>query len=136
MLLSELRSKGLSVTSQDGNLYVEPASLLTDALRESIRRNKPAILRQLASAATERQVAAAASSIGEFRNALRSARLHVCCNCNGFQFAHDPLALGHCMRFKVEAWPFVPFWCSGFASAPQPVAPAFLPNTDTSACHP
>lgn len=67
---------------------------------------------------------------GDFRAALVLGRLHVCCNCRYFDFAVEPSALGSCRRFDVGAWPFVPFWCTGFAPSHTPAAPAFFPDPD------
>jgi hypothetical protein len=50
----------------------------------------------------------------DFRAALLLGRLHVCCNCSAFTFGTEPAGVGRCERFDVEAWPFVPFWCSAF----------------------
>jgi hypothetical protein len=69
-----------------------------------------------------------AAPLAEYRAALNLGRLHVCGTCAAFQFGTDPAALGHCARFGVETWPFVPFWCAGFDAAPTAVAPAFIPD--------
>lgn len=66
--------------------------------------------------------------LADFREALLLGRLHVCCNCTAFAFGADPAGLGHCQRFNVEAWPFVPFWCSAFEPSRVPAAPEYLPS--------
>jgi hypothetical protein len=55
--------------------------------------------------------------MAQFDAALRLGRLHVCSNCARFSFAIDRAGFGHCGRFNMEAWPFVPFWCVGFEQA-------------------
>ena len=59
-----------------------------------------------------------AAPLSEYRAALILLRLHVCGNCAAFQFGSDPASLGECLRFNVEAWPFVPFGCVGFKPRP------------------
>lgn len=129
-MLAELRAAGLRLTANSGTLYVEPASALTDELRATIRVHKSAILRELAeeSRARSRAILAArdGASLGDFRAALVVGRLHVCCNCSAFSFGADAAGVGHCERFNVDAWPFVPFWCSGFKAAIRPLAPDFV----------
>ena len=133
-MLAELRAAGFHVTEDRGTLYIDPASRLTDEQRARVRRHKPAILRELAAEADTtnkaRESAAkhAGPGLSDFRAALALGRLHVCCNCRQFEFAADPTALGHCRRFHVETWPFVPFWCVGFTSSTTPAAPEFLPD--------
>ena len=70
------------------------------------------------------------ADLSDFRVALMLGRLHVCCNCQQFEFADDPATLGYCQRFNAEAWPFVPFWCSGFQASRAVVAPEYLPRPD------
>jgi hypothetical protein len=57
---------------------------------------------------------AARTWMAQFDAALKLGRLHVCCNCARFSFGIDRAGFGHCERFNIEAWPFVPFWCAGF----------------------
>jgi hypothetical protein len=113
-------------------LYVEPASALTDAQRAAIRANKARLLSELAEEARERTEPIApagdASQLLEFKAALRSGRLHVCCNCSAFVFGAAPAGIGRCRRFGVEAWPFVPFWCSGFQASLSPLVSNYLPE--------
>jgi uncharacterized membrane protein len=131
-LVVRLREQGLRLKPAGQNLIVEPRSALTDALRELIKRNKPEILRELADEArrSHRAIAAArdAAPLADFRAALVTGRLYLCCNCAQFAFTADPAALGRCHRFSVEAAPFIPFWCVGFEPSLRPVAPDYLPN--------
>jgi hypothetical protein len=54
VLLQELRRHGLRLQPKPGGiLYVEPVSLLTDALREQIRHHKAALLKALARSSTQ-----------------------------------------------------------------------------------
>lgn len=69
-----------------------------------------------------------AAPLSEYRAALILLRLHVCGNCAAFQFGSDPASLGECLRFNVEAWPFVPFGCVGFEASRTPAAPDYLPD--------
>lgn len=50
----------------------------------------------------------------EFRAALDAGRFVICGQCVRFRFAADPLQLGQCEQYTTEAFPFVPFQCSGF----------------------
>jgi len=68
--------------------------------------------------------------LSNYREALTLGRLHVCCNCAHFRFPIQDMAPGDCGRFNLEAWPFVPLWCSGFAPSNAPVVPEFLPDSD------
>lgn len=133
-MLAELRAAGLRFSAEGGTLYVEPASVLTDSQRAAIREHKAALLRELSEESREgrRTIIAAhsAATMSDFREALCLGRLHVCCNCSQYTFGTEPSGLGHCRRFKTEAWPFVPFWCSGFEPGRAPVAPECLPDPD------
>lgn len=68
------------------------------------------------------------ASLAEYRAALVLGRLHVCGNCDAFQFRDDPAGLGRCSRFDSESWAFVPFQCGGFAIGATPAVPAYLPD--------
>lgn len=143
-MLAELRTVVLRFAIDGDRLLVEPKSALTDALRTVIRVNKPAILRELADDANKQALAPGhplqhpelpqsqtgrvrdTTPLVNFREALVLGRLHVCCNCSAFSFGTVPAGIGHCRRFDVEAWPFVPFWCSGFEASSTPAAPEFL----------
>lgn len=57
---------------------------------------------------------AATPQLREFRHALNDGSLVICAQCETYQFAADPRALGQCRRHRVEAWPFVPFECAQF----------------------
>ena len=69
----------------------------------------------------------AAAAFNDLRRALQVGSLALCCNCKHFRFGADLAAFGHCTWFIVDAAPFVPFMCPGFAVSSVPVAPAFLP---------
>lgn len=130
-ILKHLQAAGLALRSDGDRLVVSPRDLLSDELLELIRENKAAILDELATQASRvGQVAArnAAPVLSDFRAALLLGRLHVCCNCHQFSFAAHASGMGNCRRFNVEAWPFVPFWCSGFQLSGAPVAPEFVPD--------
>ena len=73
-----------------------------------------------------------AAPLCDFWAALTLGRLMLCGNCARFNFGEEPAQLGHCRRFDVEAWPFVPFWCSGFELSATPAAAAYLPDPDGS----
>jgi hypothetical protein len=68
-----------------------------------------------------------AAPLHDFSNGLQVGALVICCNCKGFAFGPDPAGLGHCQHFDVEAGPFTPFPCAGFALSKEPVAPKFMP---------
>lgn len=127
-MLAELRAAGFRVSADDGALYVEPASRLTDDQRMRVRRYKPTILRELNAEAAERRdaikAASAAAPLADFREALALGRLHICANCSRFTFAADPAQMGNCRRHG-EVWPFVPFQCPDFSLSAKPVAPAY-----------
>ena len=133
-ILGRLKAAGLDARPQGGNVVVSPRDLLNDELLEVIRANKAAILKELAAETAEARKARRSATTNadplplDFRAALACGRLHVCCNCQQFKFAPDPGGLGHCGHFDVEAWPFVPFWCSGFAPDKTPVLPALAPD--------
>ena len=118
-MLAELRAVGLRFTADGDRLVVELRSALTDELRATIRAHKETLLRELADEVRERRQRISAARditpMGDFREALMLGRLHVCCNCSAFTFGPIPAGVGHCQYFNVEAWPFVPFWCSRFA---------------------
>jgi hypothetical protein len=88
-------------------LRVEAEHPASDRMRELFRERKVELLRELAAEA-------ATPYMAEFRDALVLGRLVVCCNCLHFRWGADPAGIGQCERFKVEAFPFVPFCCSGF----------------------
>lgn len=67
-------------------------------------------------------------ALSNHRAALSLGQLHICCNCAHFRFPIQDTAPGECGRFHLEAWPFVPFWCSGFTPSHAPVASEFLPD--------
>lgn len=129
-MLAELRAAGLRFTSDGDRLIVEPRSALNDELRAIIRAHKGNLLRELAEESCKRQQANLsardAAPVRGFREALAVGRLHVCYNCAAFSFGAVPAGIGHCRRFDVEAWPFVPFWCSGFALSKRPALSDFL----------
>jgi hypothetical protein len=133
-MLAELRAAGFRVNAENGILFIDPASHLTEAQRAQVRRHKPEILRELADEARSQRLAITKtrdeSCLPDYRAALVLGRLHICCNCSSYRFGAVPAALGHCQRFDVEAWPFVPIWCSGFDASPSAVAPAFLPDPE------
>lgn len=135
-MLGELRAAGLRFMVEGRTLYVEPASALTDAQRVTIRANKATLLRELAEEARERGRAIAAARdvapLADFRAALTLGRLHVCCNCGHFSFGVEPAGLGHCERFNVEAWPFVPFWCAGFEASDMLAAATDLKKPESA----
>jgi hypothetical protein len=54
-VLAQLRQCGLRLSATDGALLVEPKKALTDELRETIRANKPTLLRELAEEAQRQQ---------------------------------------------------------------------------------
>jgi len=68
--------------------------------------------------------------LSNYRVGLARGRLHVCCNCAHFRFPIQDTVAGDCGRSNLEAWPFVPFWCSGFTPSNASVAPEFLPNSE------
>jgi hypothetical protein len=125
---------GLILTTHGSTLLVEPRSGLTDELRALIRAEKPAILEELAAEAAERRKAIKsardAAPLSEYDAALILGRLYLCGNCAAFQFFSDPAGLGRCSSFKVETWPFIPFWCAGFEASRTPAAPDYLPDPD------
>jgi hypothetical protein len=134
MLLANLRASGLSIASDGEALIVEPRSAITEQTRALIRTHKHAILQELARERIDHSRAIVAAregaKLGNFRAALHLGHLHICGNCASFRFAPDPAALGHCTRFTVEAWAFVPFTCPRFEVSAAPAAPAFLPDPD------
>lgn len=72
-------------------------------------------------------LAEARPMLAEYRTALRLGTLMLCANCSHFSAGADPSGIGRCSRFKVEAWPFAPFWCAGFERSKSPPAPEFAP---------
>jgi hypothetical protein len=130
-LLGQLRDQGLQFTAEGDRLNVQPRAALTDALRTTIRINKPAILRALKveweAHRKALQITRDAAPLEEYRAGLTLGRLHLCGNCSAFTFASDPASMGQCSRFG-DAWPFVPFYCAAFQASPTPAAPAYLPQ--------
>ena len=72
-------------------------------------------------------VPAAKAVLLEFRAALVTGRLQVCCNGKHYQFATDPAAMGQCRSLNESVWPFVPFVCSRFELSPTPAVRAVCP---------
>ena len=126
---------GLALRPAGDSLVVSPRDLLSNELLDLIRANKAAILDELAAEARRARQSAvrnAGTVLSDFRAALMLGRLHVCCNCGHFSFASHASAMGNCRRFNVEAWPFVPFWCSGFAASNTPAAPEYVADRISS----
>lgn len=142
-ILNRLKAAGLAVRTEGDKVMVSPRERLSRELLELIRVNKEAILKALpAGMALDRRnetpyvIENAGPGLSDFRIALISGRLHVCCNCKQFDFASDPAGHGHCRRFGVEAAPFVPFWCSGFTPSMPLTLPGLAPSGQrTSASH-
>jgi hypothetical protein len=124
-LLDRYRETGYVFRMEGTALRVEAQHPASDRMREVFRERKVELLRELAAEA-------ATPYMAEFRDALVLGRLVVCCNCLHFRWGADPAGIGQCERFKVEAFPFIPFCCSGFEPdlgfEPQLVAaaPEFL----------
>lgn len=132
-MLAELRAEGFKVSTDQGLLYVEPASALSEEQRERIRRHKISIIRELRAEAAEFRQAIAtardAAFLSDFKAALRTGRQHICSNCDRFQFGANPAETGHCERHG-PVWPFVPIACPDFLLSPSPAAPAYVPFAD------
>jgi hypothetical protein len=138
MLLAELRAKGLRFTSTPDGLLVEPSNALTDGIRALIRRNKAGIARELNAEAADFKAAIMRASkeadafLSDYGTALSRGTLHICGNCKFYGFAEHPIDLGKCSNFRVEAWPFVPFWCAGFSAGASAAVPGYLPTATDS----
>jgi TubC N-terminal docking domain len=109
-MLAELRAAGLQLTAQDGMVYVEPKSALTDELRATIREHKPAILRVLEQEAVARMT----EMVTEFAEGLRIGCVVLCEHCVAFTSRPDSLPDGWCSRYQCETWSRVPFACAGY----------------------
>ena len=116
-VLQRARALGIVLSGDGGKLrYEAPTGCPTLELRQALTLHKVAILKLLE---VERMTTGMRTGPrpSDFRAALMLGRLHVCCNCALFNFAPDPAGLGRCRHFGVEAWPFVPFWCSAFVAS-------------------
>jgi hypothetical protein len=115
---------GVRHATTDGHDATAPATSVRQSLKE------------LARAVSDRQPAEQARNalhealegLTAYREALILGRLMVCGNCAAFTFGSAPADVGHCANFTVEAWAFVPFWCSRFKPSRTPAAAQYLPD--------
>jgi len=122
-LLDRYREAGYAISREGNGLRVEAEHPVSDRMREVFRQKKAELFKELS---------VEGADLDSYRHALWLGTLVVCGNCRHFQFADDPAELGQCRCFAVEAWPFVPFPCSGFEPGAAPAAPDYLPDADGS----
>lgn len=120
----------IPATCDNGATYETPSA--TSVRLHSLKELARAVIARQSLPTIARPVAHAydAAALSNYREALLLGRLVICANCARFVPRSDTAGLGHCQRFDTDAWPFAPFWCSGFKPSNRPVAPDFLPDPD------